>query len=185
MSGSRAAVRYAKAILSFAVDQNKEEVVQNDMQFIFNTIVESKDLQRMISSPILKLSVKKTALISIFSDKISSVTIGAIGLLVDNKRVSILKDVAQKYMVLFDKLKGIEVAKVTTAIPLNVALEEEVLNKVKEITGKKATLVNTVDEDILGGFVLRIGDVQYDASVMNKLKVLKRQFEDESYMSKL
>lgn len=187
MSGSRAAVRYAKAILSFAMEQNKESEVHNDMQFISNTINESADLQQLIDSPVLKRSLKKTAINGVFSNKIASITTGAIGLLVDNKRIALLPEVARKYIALYDSIKGIEVANVTTAVPLTDDLKEAVLNKVKEITGKKATLENNVDASILGGFILRIGDVQYDASIANKLQALKRKFEDETetYVSKL
>jgi len=185
MSGSRAAIRYAKAVLSFALEQNKEVEVNNDMVLVATTISESKDLQLLLNSPILKSDLKKAALKEVFTFKISSLSIGLIDLLVDNKRLEILEDVAKKYTVLFDKLKGIEVAKVTTAIPLTEALNKQVLRKVKEITGKDATIENNINPDIIGGFILRIGDVQYDASVANKLQVLKRQFEDESFDSKL
>ena len=185
MSGSRAAIRYAKAVLSFALEQNKEVEVNNDMVLVATTINESKDLQLLLNSPILKSDLKKATLKEVFTSKISSLSIGLIDLLVDNKRLAILEDIAKKYTVLFDKLKGIEVAKVTTAIPLTEALNKQVLRKVKEITGKDATIENNINPDIIGGFILRIGDVQYDASVANKLQVLKRQFEDESFESKL
>lgn len=180
MSGSRAAVRYAKAILSFSLEQNKEVEVNNDMLLVANTINENTDLQLLLNSPILKSDLKKAALKEVFSTKISSLSFGLINLLIDNKRLPILKDVAKKYNLLFDELKGIEVAKVTSAIPLTATLQKQVLSKVKEITGKDATIENVINPDIIGGFILRIGDVQYDASVANKLQVLKRQFENES-----
>ena len=91
----------------------------------------------------------------------------------------------KKYTVIYDSLKGIEIAKVTTAVPLTDELNKQVLNKVKEITGKDATIENIVNPDIIGGFILRVGDVQYDASVANKLQVLKRQFADESFVATL
>ncbi len=180
MSGSRAALRYAKAILSFSLEQNKEVEVNNDMLLVANTIDENTDLQLLLNSPILKSDLKKAALKEVFSTKISSLSFGVIDLLIENKRLPILKDVAKKYTYLFDALKGIEVAKVTSAIPLTAALQKQVLSKVKEITGKEATIENVINPDIIGGFILRIGDVQYDASVANKLQVLKRQFENES-----
>lgn len=180
MSGSRAAIRYAKAILSFALEQNKEVEVNNDMLLIANTIDESEDLQLLLSSPIIKSQLKKVAIKEVFASEITSLTFGLIDLLIDNKRLPIFNDVAKKYTVLFDKLKGIEVAQVTTAVPLTEALNKQVLNKVKEITGKEATIENSINPDIIGGFILRIGDVQYDASIANKLQGLKRQFESES-----
>ena len=74
MSGSRAAVRYAKAILSFALEQSKEVEVNNDMLMVVTTIEESKELQLVLSSPVLKSDLKKAALKEIFSSKNCSIT---------------------------------------------------------------------------------------------------------------
>ncbi|MFZ2284220.1 MAG: ATP synthase F1 subunit delta [Lutibacter sp.] len=183
MNGSRAAIRYAKAILSFALEQQKEVQVNDDMLLVANTIQDSKELQLLLNSPVLKTELKKSALKEIFADKTSPLTISLINLLIDNKRLPILGEVAKKYNVIFDSLKGIEVAKVTTAIPLTEELNQQVLRKVIEITGKQATIESIINPDIIGGFILRVGDIQYDASVANKLQVLKRQFENESFNS--
>ncbi len=181
MNGSRAGIRYAKAILSFALEQQKEVEVNNDMLFVANTIQESKELQLLLNSPVLKTELKKSALKEIFGSKTSALTIGLINLLIDNKRLPILGEVAKKYTVIYDELKGIEVAKVTTAIPLTEELNQQILKKVIEITGKQATVESIINPDIIGGFILRIGDIQYDASMSNKLQLLKREFESESF----
>lgn len=183
MNGSRAAIRYAKAILSFALEQQKEVEVNNDMLLVANTIQDSKELQLLLNSPVLKTELKKSALKEIFASKTSALTIGLINLLIDNKRLPILGEVAKKYTVIYDSLKGIEVATVTTAVPLTEELNQQVLRKVIEITGKQATIESVINPDIIGGFILRVGDIQYDASVSNKLQVLKRQFENESFNS--
>lgn len=183
MNGSRAAIRYAKAILSFALEQQKEVEVNNDMILVAKTVNESKELQLLLNSPVLKAELKKTALKEVFAGKVTPLTIGLINLLVDNKRLPILGEVAIKYTVIYDSLKGIEVAKVTTAIPLTEELNKQVLSKVIEITGKQATIENIINPDIIGGFILRIGDIQYDASLSNKLQLLKRQFENKSFSS--
>lgn len=183
MNGSRAAIRYAKAILSFALEQQKEVEVNNDMLLVANTIQQSEDLQLLLNSPVLKTELKKAALKEVFASKTTALTIGLINLLIDNKRLPILGEVAKKYTVIYDSLKGIEVAKVTTAIPLTEELNQQVLKKVIEITGKKATIESIINPDIIGGFILRIGDIQYDASIANKLQVLKREFENESLRS--
>ena len=183
MNGSRAAIRYAKAILSFALEQQKEVEVNNDMILVANTVNESKELQLLLNSPVLKAEIKKLALKEVFAGKVTPLTIGLINLLIDNKRLPILGEVAIKYTVIYDSLKGIEVAKVTTAVALTEELNKQVLSKVIEITGKQATIENIINPDIIGGFILRIGDIQYDASVSNKLQLLKRQFEKESFIS--
>jgi len=183
MNGSRAAIRYAKAILSFALEQQKEVEVNDDMILVAKTVNESKELQLLLNSPVLKAELKKSALKEVFADKVTPLTIGLINLLIENKRLPILGEVAIKYTVIYDSLKGIEVAKVTTAIPLTEELNKQILSKVIEITGKQATIESIIDPDIIGGFILRIGDIQYDASFSNKLQLLKRQFENDSFSS--
>lgn len=75
-------------------------------------------------------------------------------------------------------MNGLEVAKVTTAIPMDSALEAKVSEKIKEFSDKKITIQNIVDPSIIGGFILRIGDKQYNASIANRLQVLKREFSN-------
>ncbi len=175
MSDSRAALRYAKAILDLAVEKKATDALEKDMQNIVGTISGSDELREMLASPVIKGAAKKEALLAIFKGS-HKVTEGTISLLVDNKRVSMLNEVASKYLILNEKLKGKEVAFVTTAVALTAELEKKVLTKVAELTGNKVTIENKIDESIIGGFVLRVGDLQYDASIANKLSNLKREF---------
>lgn len=175
MSDSRAALRYAKAILDLAVENKATDALEKDMQNIVQTISSSTELREMLASPVIKGTAKKEALLSIFkgSDKITE---GTISMLVDNKRVSMLNEVASKYLILNEELKGKDIAHVTTAVPLTTDLEKKILAKVTELTGNKVSIENKIDESIIGGFVLRVGDLQYDASIANKLSSLKREF---------
>ncbi len=175
MAGARAAVRYAKAVLSLASDQNTADAVNNDMKLIVNTIAENKDLSNMLQSPIVRSSVKKEVLLEVFKNT-NSVTSSLIDTLIANKRISLIGETASKYNQLYDELKGTQVAKVTTAVPITDDLKVKVLAKVKELTGKEVEVENIVDESILGGFILRVGDIQYNASIANKLNKLKREF---------
>ena len=175
MSDSRAALRYAKAILDLAVENKVTDALEKDMQSIVTTISSSADLREMLASPVVKGAAKKEVLSAIFSGS-HSVTEGAISMLVSNKRIAMLNEVAAKYLVLNEKLKGEGVAYVTTAVALNADLEKKILAKVSELTGNKVVIENKIDESIIGGFVLRVGDLQYDASIANKLSSLKREF---------
>lgn len=175
MSGTRAAIRYAKALLSLASDQNTAEVVNNDMKLIANTIAESKDLNAMLQSPVVTSTVKKAVLLDVFKNT-NKLTGNLIDTLITNKRISLIGNAASKYNELYDELRGTEVATVTSAVSLTDDLKAKVLVKVKELTGKDVEVKNIVDETILGGFILRVGDIQYDASVASKLNKLKREF---------
>lgn len=181
---SRAAVRYAKAMLSLAKEQNATDAVFAEMQQINATVVESADLRGLISSPLIADSLKKSSLEAVFASA-GAITKGLFGTLVTNKRVDKLQDVALSYISLYEQDKGSQVAKVTTAVPLNDTLENAILSKVKELTGKEASLEVTVDASILGGFILRVGDLQYNASIASQLASLKKSFQDNSFVSKL
>jgi F-type H+-transporting ATPase subunit delta len=175
MNESRAAARYAKAILDFAVEKKKTDVLEEDMRSIVATMSASKELREMLGSPVLKGELKKKALMAIFKGS-HEITEGLIDLLIQNRRISLLNEVALKYIILNEDLKGEGVAFVTTAVPLSGELEKKVLRKISSITGNKITIKNEIDKSIVGGFILRVGDLQYDASIANKLNTIKREF---------
>jgi F-type H+-transporting ATPase subunit delta len=174
--GSKSANRYAKAVLQQATEENLAAVVFEDMQAVAATIEGSKELRSVLKSPVIKLSDKKEALHTIFKAESKS-TQNLINVLIDNKRIDVLGDVASSYVALYNDARGVKVAQVTTAVPISSELEKMVHTKVEQITGSKnVTLENKVDTSIIGGFILRIGDLQYNASIANNLNKLKREF---------
>ncbi|SHM08542.1 ATP synthase F1 subunit delta [Flavobacterium xanthum] len=177
MASTRAAIRYATAILDLANSKGVAEVVNNDMKLIASTINGNLELSTFIQNPTLKVEVKKKALLEVFAG-IDAVTQGLFHLLFENKRFEILEGIATEYSKLSDVMNGIEVAKVTTAIPMDAALEAKVKATIATLSDKKITIENTVDASIIGGFILRIGDKQYNASIANRLQVLKRELSN-------
>lgn len=175
MNDARAAIRYAKAALEFASENKAADKVEKDMRNIATVISENSDLQSVLSSPVVKSEVKKNALNAIFKGS-NEITLGLIDTLTSNKRIEMLQEVAHKYIILFEKMKGEDVAYVTSAVALTADLEKKILAQVTKMIGNKVTIENKVDESIVGGFILRVGDLQYDASVANKLSGLKREF---------
>jgi F-type H+-transporting ATPase subunit delta len=154
------------------------------MQLIVETLLESRELVAVLESPVIKSQDKINSLKAIFSESIDQISLGLIALLGENKRLPLLEVVAKQYTVLFDHHQLIDLAKVTTAIPLTEALKQKVLAKVKALTGNEAVIENTINPEILGGFVLRVGDFQYDASIASNLNELKRQFDNSHFVAK-
>jgi F-type H+-transporting ATPase subunit delta len=177
MSGTRAAIRYAKAILSIANDKGVAEAVNSDMISIASTISNNAELNTFIQNPTTKVDIKESALSEVFTG-INRVTKSLFQLLHENKRFEILGNVASEYSRQYDEMNGVEVAKVTTAVPMDATLEAKVLAKVATLSSKKITIENNVDPSIIGGFILRIGDKQYNASIANRLQVLKRELSN-------
>ncbi|WP_333876351.1 ATP synthase F1 subunit delta [Flavobacterium sp.] len=177
MGMSRAAIRYAKAILDTAVASGNATGVNNDMLLIVSTVNENAELSEFLASPIITSEVKMNALKEVFSG-VQSETISLFRLLQENKRFEILATIAAQFNALFDEMNGVEKATVTTAFPITADLEAKVLAKVATISNKKVSIENIVDPSIIGGFVLRIGDKQYNASVANRLQELRREFSN-------
>ena len=177
MSGIRSAIRYAKAILEIADSKGVASEVSADMTLIATTITGNSELTHFIQNPLIKTDTKKNVVLEVFAS-VNPVTQSLFHLLLENKRFEILAAIAVEYNNLYDVMNGVEVAKVTTAFPMDAALEAKVLAKIATFSDKKVTIENTVDASIIGGFILRIGDKQYNASVANRLHVLKRELSN-------
>ncbi len=174
---SRAAIRYAKAILETAVSNGNAAKVNDDMLSIVATVAGSAELSEFLSSPITSSEVKMSALKEVFAT-VQPETNSLFRLLQENKRFEILATIASQFNAQFDEMNGVQVAKITTAFPITADLEKQVLAKIATVSDKKITVENVVDPAIIGGFILRIGDKQYNASVANRLQELKREFSN-------
>jgi len=177
MSGTRAAIRYAKAILEIADSKKVASQVSADMALVSSTINTNLELNTFIQSPTINVEQKESALLAIFANS-NAVTKSLFRLLMENKRFEILDAIALEYNKLFDIMNGVEVAQVTTAVAMDSALEAKVSAKIATFSDKKITIENTIDPSIIGGFILRIGDKQYNGSVANRLQVLKRELNN-------
>jgi len=174
MAGTRAAIRYAKALLSLALDKKKAGDVNTDMLHIIGILKSNPDLQNVVLSPVVTTQDKKAILEQVFKNT-NHITTQLFNVLHVNNRVQILENIANAYASLYDEYMGIEKVTVTTAVALTPELEAKVLKKVKELTPKQVVIENVIDESVIGGFVLRVGDVEYNASVSDQLNKLKRQ----------
>jgi F-type H+-transporting ATPase subunit delta len=175
---SRAAIRYAKAVLDLANDGGNVKAVLDDMKSIKATLDSSKELRDVLNSPIINTDHKRNVLQAVF-EGVSSDTKRLLEVLADNSRSNLLSSVATSFIAEYNKIHKIEEATVTTAVSITDELEAKVLAKVRELTGSTdVKLKNTIDESIIGGFVLRVGDMQYNASIASQLGKLKREFNN-------
>ena len=185
MKEARPALRYAKAILNLAKESGNEALVNDNMKLIVATIAESADLDAMLKSPIIKAADKRKVLAALFGDKVDNIVKGLFNLLEENKRMIMLEPIAKQYSVIYDYHKSMQVAKVTTAVALTKELEDKIQAKIVALTGNSASIENIVNPEILGGFILRVGDVQYDASISNQFNELRREFDNGHYIPKI
>lgn len=186
MSEQRAASRYAKSMLDLAQERGNLDQVKQDMDLFAKTLEQNRDLRLLLRNPIVKHDKKLAILRAIFGGKVSEVTEKFFTIITQHNRESALEWVATEFQSQYETLRGIQVAQVTTATPLNAILRHEMTKLVREQTGHQTvTLTEKVDPELIGGFVLRVGDRQIDDSVRSRLNKLRNTFKETSHQSQL
>jgi ATP synthase, F1 delta subunit len=176
MNYNRVAFRYAKALLlSCNGDNNKLETIFNDMSYVNKTFDDSEELKLFIDSKVVKDSDKLATLNEIFKS-LCDLSKNLIKLLMKNRRIDLFDDVSKSFTVLYNDHAGNQEVILTTASKVESNKLKEIENKVKQLTSKNVNLTNHIDENIVGGFVLRVGDLQYNASLKDQLKKLEQEF---------
>jgi len=170
----KAAKRYAKAL--FEIASANMDVVQKDMQYIEQVFNEYPELVKTVKDPTIAPSVKLNIINKIFKENVTDETIQLIQLLGKKDRLNLLKDIAVSFDKLYKNKKGIREAEVITAVPVTDKLKNQILKKIKDLTGSnEVKLTNKVDPDIIGGFILNMDDLRYDASISGKLAKIKQK----------
>jgi F-type H+-transporting ATPase subunit delta len=183
MADLRVASRYVKSLLSLAVEQKALDQVHNDMNLLAETVEKNKDFALMLRSPIIKHDKKKTILEKLFKDKVHPLTMAIVDILTRKNREPLLPSIAKEFHNAYNEYKGIGKATITTSVAMDAALRAEIEKLVKTISNKNQTeLVEKIDKDMIGGFVLNVGDRQIDTSIKNKLKALKVKFGENLYI---
>ncbi len=182
MQDFRVAIRYAKSLLGLASELGKLEEVKADMEMIGSTLQENRDLQLLLKSPLVKADKKFAIFTALFAGNVDDMTISFITILNKKGRENILGAVCIKFMELYKIEKDIVTAYVKSAHPLSDNARAELNARVKETFGGDVELVEQVDESLIGGYVLRVGDQQYNQSVSHQLYKMKREFDSNPFI---
>jgi F-type H+-transporting ATPase subunit delta len=183
MAESRVASRYVKSLLGLAIDQKAVDQVHNDMQMFTKVVESNRDFKLMLANPIIKHDKKRDILEKVFKGKVHNLTMSIFDILTRKNREALLAEIAREFHNAYNAHKGISKAVVTTAVPLDQGMRTNFENIVKRYSDKKQVeLIEKVDKNMIGGFILNIGDRQVDASIQNKIKALKLEFSQNPYI---
>ncbi|WP_343523459.1 ATP synthase F1 subunit delta [Pedobacter sp.] len=177
MSEIKVASRYAKSLIDLAIENNALEESYNDMVLFEKVVDESPELEAILKNPIVPLDKKTGILNGIFADKAGKLTLTFFKTVVNKGRSAILFATAKQFVQQYNLIKGIVTADVTTASALSPVAKEEIVAIVKKELGAKQVIVNEkVNGKLIGGFILKVGDKQFDASIASGLSKLKKEF---------
>jgi len=179
MSEIKVAARYAKSLIDLALEQKALEEIKVDMELFVNTLRINTELQAVVKNPIIPLNKKNAIINAVFGGKIHRVTSAFLKIVIDKGRAEIIYGTAKEFLNQYNQYKNIVTAKVTSATPLTENAKTEIINKVKAITGGEVLLQTEVDDSLIGGFILTVGDKQFDTSLASGLAKLKKEFSQK------
>jgi len=178
MANIRAAKRYAEAIISGAEEKNLLTRVNADMELLGRMIRESRELVVFLDSPVVKKDKKSAILREMFGASIHELTMSFILLLVERERENILKEIITQFFVLRDERLGIVPVEIRAAEELSKDQHEKIQKRFEGITQKKVRLAFSIDKQLKGGFLARVGDTVFDGTVKRQLELLRTRFEE-------
>lgn len=173
---SKAAQRYALALLELADENNSVEKTLEDINFIKNTLDDSRELILFMKSPIVKTEDKAKALEAIFSGKISEQVYRFILLIAQKGREHLLDEITEAFIQKYNQFAGIKTVEVHTAKELDENQKAEISKALEDHTGKKVVMDIKVNPDLKGGIAVKIDDTVIDGTVKHKLEQLKEKF---------
>jgi F-type H+-transporting ATPase subunit delta len=175
MDQSKINVRYAKAFFTLAKEKNLTAELREDARLIANVCETSSDFNLLLESPIVKTSQKVKAIQSIFEGKVNLFSLKFLAIITENNREKNIPGIFRNLEDLYRKDEGIKIATLTSAQLLNDSIVAHVKQLVEKEFNAKVQMKQKIDTSLIGGFVLRVDDKQYDASISTQLKKIREQ----------
>lgn len=176
MAASKAAIRYATALLDLSIEKNLLEKVNADVVMLNDLFDTNRDFLAFLHSPIIQRRKKYQVFDSLFDGKTEEITLNFLKLITKNFRENILPEMVESFIEQYKDHKGILDVHVKSAIPLEKKVKELIIAQVKKNFDGDIILYETVDDTLIGGFVVSVKGKQIDASIKSQLANLKNVF---------
>lgn len=180
MSELTVGARYAKSLIDLAIEQNVLEEVKKDMELFIDVVKQSHELHAVLRNPIISHDKKVKILDALFGDKVNKATLGFFKIMIDKSRGEVLYYTAQEFINQYNIKRNIVKASVISATPLSAANKAEIASIVEKEVGGQIELETKVNPDLIGGFILTVGDKQLDTSIASSLKKLRTEFAQKA-----
>jgi F-type H+-transporting ATPase subunit delta len=185
MSNHKVSERYAKSLYSLAKEKGNVAEVLEDIKTYQKTIADNHNLATVINSPIINTSKKQAILNQLFAPRFQPITSMFFKLILEKGRDFELGGIAKSFIEEDKKQKGIKDCLIATAAPLTTELLASLTQKGEQMAGGKIEVSVKIDPSLIGGYILTVGDLQYDESVKTKLSKIGSQLIDHSYIPKI
>jgi F-type H+-transporting ATPase subunit delta len=181
MSEIQVASRYAKSLIDMAEEQNSLEKIKGDIASFVRVVKENPQLHAVLRNPIIGPDKKTAILDQLFGQTLDPLVLSYFKIVVSKGRSEILYATAKEFINEYNRRKAIFKATVTSAVPLSAENIKQIEQVVREATKGEVILDTKVDPDIIGGFILKVGDKQFDTSISSSLNKLRKEFAQRVY----
>ncbi len=185
MLNPRLASRYAKSLIDLAIEKGQLEAVYNDI-VLLQGVVKNREFANLLRSPIISSDKKQKVLQAVTEGKVSAITAGFNRLIIEKNREAVLPEVIKAFIEQYKVHKNIHTAKLVTAVPVSDEVKNAIISQIKKTVAlQNVELETSVNEDLIGGFTLQVGDQLVDASISKDLREIARQFENNDFIYKV
>jgi len=181
MKDSRINGRYAKALFDLAIEQQILDTAFHDMQLVKEICQSSKVFESMLSSPIIKTDKKQAVVKEIMGNHLHQVSLSFILLILKKRREANLRSIAIEFIEMYKEFNGIKTAHLKTAMQLNSETKAEFKALLTQQSNKSIELLEEINPNIIGGFIVTIDDKQADSSISTKIQRLRKEFDKNIY----
>ena len=186
MHNPRLAGRYAKSLIDLALERSQLEQVHSDMQYLQKLIKGSREFAMLLRSPVVPVDTKVKAITAVTTGNLNELTSAFVKLLVSKNREYFLPEIVDAAISQYNEIKGIQVVKLTTAVPVEESVKNSIINKIKRDTSiEHIQLETAVKDELIGGFVLEFNNNLVDASIAHDLREVRKQFDENHYVEQL
>ena len=182
MADSKVAKRYAKSFLGLVSEKGQLEDAFKDMSLIQRTASESRELAVMFNSPVVNTEKKVSILKAVYGSKVSEATMLFLTLITNKRREGAIPAIADSFVTQYNVLKGITTAVVTSAAVLSDDAKKRIQEMVQKEVGGTVDLKMEVNPELIGGFILRIGDKQLDTSIFSKIGDIRQEITTNAFV---
>lgn len=167
---------YGEALFELAVEENKVDVFEQEISVILDILNQNPDFVQLLNHPKIAKEEKLQVVKDVFGGKIEKEIMGFLNIIVAKERNKELIAILEYFLDEVKAMKGVGVCYVTTPMELKDAQKEAIVKKLLETTSFKTMEMHySVDEKLIGGMVIRIGDRVVDSSIQTKLGNLEAQ----------
>ncbi len=175
--------RYAHTLLEYAVASGQQEEVYTAMKIFSELFMQTRPLRRAIQNPSIALQDKKKIIVTACGNNIPASLEKMIDLILKNKREEMIRNIVLRFIELYRERYHIQSGKLVTAVPIDPEREEQFIRRIQKIVGGKLEVDPVVDPDIIGGFVLSLGDNRWDASISGELTRIRSTLKGQQEIS--